>query len=108
MSIDIPDDVRDTIREELEADTEDYRERVPEGTWTKPNQSTSALLTVRITPQMLHELQARAAANAESVSTVVRGFIHDGLSAPQDDDLRSALESLEQDVARVRARVLSR
>lgn len=37
MSDQIPEEVRDAIRAELEADTDEYRDNLADGEWTKPN-----------------------------------------------------------------------
>ena len=37
----IPTEAHDAVRAELDADTVEYREDVPEGEWTKPNHEPS-------------------------------------------------------------------
>jgi hypothetical protein len=103
----IPAEARDAIRAELDADTVEYRENIPEGEWTKPNRGPSPLLTLRVPPETLEALQALAASNGMPVSTLARGFILDGLVSHQGDDLRIALERLERDLAAVKARALA-
>lgn len=103
----IPDEARDAIRAELNADTAEYRDGVPEGEWTKPNRGPSPLLTLRVPPETLEALQALAASNGVPVSTLARGFILDGLASHEGDDLRVALERLERDLAAVKARALA-
>ncbi|QWT25162.1 hypothetical protein KPL76_07410 [Subtercola sp. PAMC28395] len=103
----IPDEARDAIAAELEADTSEYRDNVPEGEWAKPNRGPSPLLTLRIPPETLEALQSLAAANGLPVSTLARGFILDGLAAHTGEDLRVALERLERDLAAVKARALA-
>ena len=102
----IPAEARAAIHAELNADTAGYRDDVPQGEWTKPNRGPSPLLTLRIPSETLEALQALAAANEVSVSTLARGFIADGLASHQDGDLRAALARLERDVAEVKARAL--
>lgn len=103
----IPAEARDAVHAELDADTADYRDDLPEGEWTKPNRGPSPLLTLRIPTETLEALQALAAANGVPVSTLARGFIADGLATHQGDDLRAALERLERDLAAVKARALA-
>ncbi|GAA2101381.1 MULTISPECIES: hypothetical protein [Brevibacterium] len=107
MNEPIPAEVREAIRAELEADAAEYRDHVPEGEWTKPNNGASASLTLRIPQEVLGALQVQATADGVSVSSLVRRFITDGLSELRDDDLRTALDRLEHDVAAVKARVLA-
>lgn len=103
----IPAEARDAIQAELEADTAEYRDEVPDGEWTKPNRGPSPLLTLRIPAEMIEALQALAAANGVPVSALARGFIADGLTTHQGDDLQAALNRLERDVAAVKARALA-
>lgn len=107
MSDHIPAEARDAIRAELDADTDEYRDTVPEGEWTKPHRGPSVMLTLRIPPETLEELQKLATANGVAVSALARGFIADGIAAHQGDDLRAALERLERDLAAVKARLLA-
>lgn len=103
----LPQDARDAIRAELEADSPEYRETTTEGQWTKPNHGPSPLLTLRVPAEALEALQALAAKNGVSLSTLTRGFILEGLAAHQGDDLRVAIERLERDLAAVKARALA-
>ncbi|WP_300345432.1 hypothetical protein [Nesterenkonia sp.] len=107
MSRRIPDEVRDAIQAELEADTEEYRETLGEGEWGKPNAGPSPILTLRLPAETLESLRALAASNGVAVSTLVRGFIADGLADHQEDDLPTALARLERDLAAVKARALA-
>lgn len=107
MNDQFPVEARDAIRDELAADTAEYRDDVPDGEWTKPNRGPSPLLTLRVPTATLEALQTLAASHSVPVSTLVRGFILDGLSAHQGDDLRVALERLERDLAAVKARALA-
>jgi hypothetical protein len=107
MSDKIPTEARDAIRTELDADTADYRDEVPEGEWAKPNRGPSPLLTLRVPTETLEALQALAASHDVPVSALARGFILDGLAAHQGEDLRLALERLERDLAAVKARALA-
>ncbi|HLR93583.1 MAG TPA: hypothetical protein VK053_03585 [Jiangellaceae bacterium] len=107
MADQIPDEARDAIHAELDADTAEYREKVPDGEWTKPNRGASPLLTLRIPSETLEALQELAAANGVPVSTLARGFIADGLATHQGDDLRTVLERVERDLATVKARALA-
>ena len=100
-------EVHDVIRAELDGDTPEYRASSPEGEWAKPNRGPSPLLTLRVTAETLEALQALAASNDVSVSTIARGFIVDGLASYQEEDLRGALARLERDLATVKARALS-
>jgi predicted DNA binding CopG/RHH family protein len=87
--------------------TAEYRDGVPEGEWTKPNRGPSPLLTLRVPQETLAALQALAASNGVPVSTLARAFILDGLARHEREDLRVALERLEQDLAAVKARALA-
>lgn len=107
MSDQIPADVRDAIRAELDADTAEYRDDVPEGDWTKPHRGPSPLLTLRVPAETLEALQKLAASTGVSVSVLARGFISDGLADRTGEDLRRALERLERDLAAVKARALA-
>lgn len=107
MSDPVPSQVLRAIRAELAADTAEYRDAVPPGPWTKPNRTPSTLLTVRVPVETLEALQALASSGGVHVSTVVRGFILEGLANHQGDDLRRAIERLERDVAAVKARALA-
>lgn len=107
MSKRIPDEAHDAVRAELDADTAEYRDGVPEGEWTKPNRGPSPLLTFRVPAQTLEALQALAASRGVPVSTLARAFIVDGLADSQGDDLRTALERLERDLAAVKAQALA-
>lgn len=107
MTSQIPDEVRDAIRAELDADTAEYRDQVPEGAWVKPNRCSSQVLTLRIPVDILEALQEYSLETGVSVSATARNFIADGLASHRGDDLRSALERLERDVATVKARALA-
>lgn len=107
MNTPIPPEARDAIQAELDGENAAYRDEVPEGEWTKPNRGPSPLLTLRVPTEVLEALQALAAENGVPVSTLARGFIIDGLATHQGDDLRSALERLERDLAAVKARALA-
>lgn len=107
MSKQIPKSVRAAIRDELNADSPEYRDAPTEGEWIKGNRGPSPLLTLRIAPEVLEQLQALALESGVPVSTLARGFILDGLSAHQGDDLKIALERLERDLAAVKARALA-
>lgn len=103
----IPDEARDAIRAELDADTAEYRDGVPEGEWTKPSRGPSPMLTLRIPKETLDALQVLASASGVPVSTLARGFIADGLASHDGEDLRIAIERLERDIALVKARALA-
>lgn len=103
----IPGEARDAIRAELNADTDEYRDRVTEGEWTKPNRGPSSMLTVRIPAETLDALQKLAAESGVPVSTIARGFIADGLTSHTGDNLQSAIERLERDLAAIKARALA-
>lgn len=107
MAEHIPNEARKAIRAELDADSPEYRDAVTEGEWVKPNRGASPLLTFRIAPEVLSELQSLAAETGVPVSTLARGFILDGIAARQGDDLRQSLERLERDLAVVKARALA-
>jgi hypothetical protein len=100
----IPAEARDAIRMELDADTSEYRDEIPDSEWTKPNRGPSPLLTLRMPRETLEALQALAAANGVAVSALARGFIADGLAAHQGENLLTALDRLERDIAAVKAR----
>lgn len=103
----IPVEAHDALRAELDADSAEYRDELPDGEWSKPNRGPSPLLTLRVPADTLNSLQALAASSGVAVSALARGFILDGLAAHQGEDLRVALERLERDVAAVKARALA-
>ena len=107
MTKTIPAEAKAALRAELDADTPEYRDAVPDGEWTKANRGTSPLLTLRIPAEALESLTALAKASHVPVSSVARGFILDGLAAHQGDNLRTALDRLERDLAEVKARALA-
>lgn len=103
----IPVEAHEAIRTELDADTAEYRDDMPEGEWTRPHRGPSPLLTLRVPTEALEALQALASSSGTPVSALARGFILDGLASHQGDDLRIALERLERDLAAVKARALA-
>ncbi|GEK79714.1 hypothetical protein [Agrococcus baldri] len=108
MSKRIPEAARDAVRAEIEADTVDYRDTLPEGVWTRPNTDRPQMLSLRVPGETLESLQALASSDGVPVSALVRGFILDGLASRGNDDLRQAVERLERDLALVKAQALNR
>lgn len=107
MSDHIPEKAREAIREELAGDHAKYRDEVAEGEWTKPNRGPSPLLTLRVSPSMLEELQALATELGMPVSTLARELISEGIANRSGEDLRAMLERLERDLAALKARALA-
>lgn len=102
-----PPEVLAVIHAELAADTAAYRDHVADEGWVKAHRGPSALLTLRVPAATLEAIQALATSGGVPVSTVVRGFISEGLASHEGDDMRLAIERLERDVAAVKARVLA-
>lgn len=88
MSDRIPQEARDAIRAELEADAVEYRDEVPEGEWVRRNRGPSPILTLRVPVTVLEALQALAAEEGVQVSALARSFIAEGLANHQSEDLR--------------------
>jgi hypothetical protein len=103
----IPAEAKAALRAELDADTTEYRDDVPDGEWAKANRGPSPLLTLRVPAETLAAISALAEASHVPVSTIARGFILDGLASHQGEDLRAVLDRLERDLAEVKARALA-
>lgn len=67
----------------------------------------TTVYSLRLRHDTIAELTALAERYEIPTSTLVRGFILEGLSAATRDDVHAALTTLEQDVARLRRLIAS-
>jgi hypothetical protein len=97
------------IHDEIE-DSERTRDMPPpEGSrGLRKNREASVVYSLRLSSDLIAELNQLSKQLDVPVSALIRGFVMDGLAAHHDGDgdLRSALDRLEHDVLEVRRKAL--
>jgi hypothetical protein len=74
----------------------------PDTRWTRPGLARAKVLTLRLNPEEMDELNRYAAALEAPVSVLVRGWILQRLRAAEEDSPAAAVERIGLEVERLR------